>query len=363
MKNKTNIKALIEGSSLLEKSSEAGQYTKNLIEGLGFLEKKDLFYVRYPLSCLFRKSLLKLKQHNIKPKRTFLPGGLDLYHDASMSFAMNSTKPIKRISTLRGLTVLSSEGLTDEHLRSIKRAHLMALLPLQDAVIVSSERDRQILQQEFNEPHSKIRLIEQGIEPYFAPANSYEISLIKARYSIAGRYILFCGDLDEKNNIKRLLEAYSALKYESPPLLVLAGETGYLMESLSRSLSLLGIERTVKQLKQVKRKELPALLSGADFLVCPAVDAGFALPVLEALSCGCPVVASRDTAAEETALDCCVSVPANDPEKLADAIRALMSDEKLRTSLSQKGLLRAKEFSVTKMASKTLQLYREVLER
>ncbi|GEM_PF-5504169 len=365
MKNNTRIKAAIEGACLLEKSSEAGIYANNLIEGYGFLEKKDIFFVRYPMSSLFKKSLLKLRQHNIKPKRMFFPRDLDLYHNPCLSSAgqPGPLGSMKHIATVTGLTALSCEGLMDEHHRNIARSHLKASLALQDAVIVCSEKDKQSLHREFGQPYSKISVIEQGIESFFAPATSYEVSLIKARYSITGRYMMFCGDLDEKNNIKTLLEAYSALKYESPPLLVLAGEAGYLAESLWQTASALGIESSVKQLKNVKRKELPALFSGADFLVFPAIDAGFALPVLEALSCGCPVAASQDTAAEETALDCCVSVPAGDAEKLAKAIRTLMSDEKLRASLSQKGLLRAKEFSVAKMASKTLQLYREVLGR
>ena len=97
------MRIAVEGSCLFSKSDGPGVYTNNLIENLALIEKKDLFNVYYPNAPLFRKSPLKVKQHNIKPKRFYFGINfnkcLDVYHDTSMTFAYSasSVRPAKKL--------------------------------------------------------------------------------------------------------------------------------------------------------------------------------------------------------------------------------------------------------------------------
>lgn len=367
MKNENNIKIAIEGTSLFGKSDGAGIYTNNLIENLGLIERKNLFYIYYPNAPLFLKSSLTIKQHNIKPKRSYfglnIIRGLDVYHDTSMSFSSlsNERRPAKKlIATVHD--TFSSPGASglQQKISSDKLARLGAEF---DEVITPSETLKQELVDHFKMPSSKISVIAPGIESFFCPVTTYQKSLAKARYSISGRYIIYSGKIEKKKNIARIIEAYSALKYESPPLMVFTGETGWLKDSITDIAKSFGVEKNIRHIGFVPRKLLPSLLGGALFMVRPSIYDGFAHPVLEAMACGCPVIASSATAAAEMCAGAGLLVDPLDNDKISGAMRRLIADDTLRADLEKKGLQRAAEFSGAKMARQTLELYRKVCEK
>ena len=84
------------------------------------------------------------------------------------------------------------------------------------------------------------------------------------------------------------------------------------------------------------------------------------LPVLEAMSCGTPVVSSDVSSIPEICGDAGILVDPYDTDRIADAVKKVLSSIELQTALSQKGLERAKRFSLKNMAAKTLELYRKV---
>ena len=367
MKNDNNLKIGIEGSCLFSKSDGPGVYTNNLIESLALIEKKDLFYVYYPNAPIFRKSSLNVKQHNIKPKRFYFglnfTKGLDIYHDTSMAFFYSSAaaSPAKKnIATIHDTDSLVNEGWMDPLQQKISLKKLRTAISILDAVITPSETSKHGLIKHFNVSASKISVIRPGIESFFCPATTYQKSLVKARYAISEKYIIFSGKIEERKNLRSLLEAYSTLKYESPPLLVFAGDVGWLKDGILDMARSFGVEKNVRVLGFVPRSHLPALMGGALFMVRPSLYDGFALPVLEAMACGCPVITSSTSAAAEITGNASLLVDPYDIENIASAMRRLMTDEELRTNLEEKGLKHATEYSSAKMARETLQLYRKV---
>ena len=90
---------------------------------------------------------------------------------------------------------------------------------------------------------------------------------------------------------------------------------------------------------------LRALYGAATALVFPSVYEGFGLPPLEAMACGCPVVAAQAASLPEVCGDAALMVPPQDVPALADAMRTLLDDAALRASLRVRGLARAAAFS------------------
>jgi glycosyltransferase involved in cell wall biosynthesis len=104
----------------------------------------------------------------------------------------------------------------------------------------------------------------------------------------------------------------------------------------------------LRHLGAVPERLLPGLFAGAEAFALPSLYEGFGLPVLEAMACGTPVVASGLTALPETAGGAARLAP---PDELAGAARELLDDEAERERLRDAGLRRAKEFTWARTAA------------
>ena len=186
------------------------------------------------------------------------------------------------------------------------------------------------------------------------------IEAIKARYNIAGDYILFVGTLQPRKNLIRLIEAFSNLQSPISNIqLIIAGKKGWLYEETFRQVEELGLEWKVVFTDYAPEGDLPALLSGASLFVFPSLYEGFGLPVLEAMACGTPVVCSNVSSLPEVAGEAAILVDPLDVEELATAMERVLGDEELRAELTERGFEQARRFSWEKCARQTL----DVLER
>jgi glycosyltransferase involved in cell wall biosynthesis len=221
---------------------------------------------------------------------------------------------------------------------------------------------------------TKHDLIERyGIEPYkitvvypgydeatFQPVRDEEaIEAVKAKYDIAGDYILFVGTLQPRKNLIRLIEAYWKLEAGSWKL-VIAGKKGWLYQEIFRWVEELGLGKKVVFTGYVPEGGLPALISGARLFVFPSLYEGFGLPVLEAMACGTPVVCSNVSSLPEVAGDAAVLVDPLDVEGLAAAMERVLDDEDLRAELIERGFEQAKRFSWERCARETLDVLESI---
>jgi alpha-1,3-rhamnosyl/mannosyltransferase len=112
-------------------------------------------------------------------------------------------------------------------------------------------------------------------------------------------------------------------------------------------------------LQAIEATEIVTLLQCAAALIQPSLYEGFGLPVLEAMACGCPVVASEIAPFREITHGAALLVSPNDSTKLAAALREVISSPDLRASLRERGLAQAKKFSWDLCARETLEVYHE----
>jgi glycosyltransferase involved in cell wall biosynthesis len=185
------------------------------------------------------------------------------------------------------------------------------------------------------------------------------------------KYFLFCGALEPKKNVSRLLSAYAASGSDCP--LVIAGPLGWeYEEDLARIDSeqfvswkitggTLRQQRKVKRLSYLPHSQLVLLMRGARALLFPSIYEGFGLPVLEAMTLGTPVMASNAASLPEIAGDAAILVDALDIAAITKAIQTLDSDDDLRLDLQRRGLKQAKKFSPEKYQERIGALYRNVL--
>jgi len=95
--------------------------------------------------------------------------------------------------------------------------------------------------------------------------------------------------------------------------------------------------------------------------VYPSLFEGFGLPVLEAMACGTPVIASSRSALPELVADAGLLVDPENVEVLSQAMARIMSDPDLRQELGRRGVERSRQFSWAETARRTLKVYREAV--
>lgn len=224
-----------------------------------------------------------------------------------------------------------------------------------DAIIAVSECTRRDLLTLVDAPAEKITVIPEAPAPAFRPGPGPATDR---------PYFLFVGVLEPRKNIPGLLRAYARLWQtvgEACPDLVLAGRPGWLCAEVVAQLTDPGWRGRVRWLAAPDQPAIVQLMQGALALVLPSYYEGFGLPVLEAMACGTPVIASNRGALPEVAGDAALLVDPDQPEALAQAMRQLWEDPALRRDLGRRGLQRAAAFSWTATARATLAVYARVL--
>ncbi len=187
---------------------------------------------------------------------------------------------------------------------------------------------------------------------------------VRDRYGLPGEYILYLGGFDRRKNLKALLAAYALLLRSEPkvPPLVIAGQLpavdSELFPSPRRMARELGIERQVHFAGWVAEEDKRALYSGAQFFVFLSLYEGFGLMVLEAMSCGTPVIAVDSSSLPEIVGTAGLLVAPDNVAQAAEAMSRLLSDPVLRSDLSDRGLKRAAEFTWHRTAEQTAAVYR-----
>ncbi len=246
--------------------------------------------------------------------------------------------------------------------RLIVHAGLARVAQQADIVIVPSYAVQQDVQQYLRIDKSRVVVIPEGCEPRFRPLTDPEhLHRVRTKYGLPALYILCLGTLEPRKNITTLLHAFARLRsllHGEPALhLVVAGARGWREQAIFQTVKNLGIEQAVCFPGFIDDEDLPALYSGALLFVFPSLYEGFGLPVLEAMSCGIPVVASNTSAMPEVAGDAALLVDPYDIEGMATAIATVVHNTSLRDSLRRKGLIQAQRFSWETTARKTLDLY------
>jgi glycosyltransferase involved in cell wall biosynthesis len=166
----------------------------------------------------------------------------------------------------------------------------------------------------------------------------------------AGQYLLFPGNTWPHKNHRAAFRALQILRaaHGLDPLLVCTGAAKEAHGDLREAVRDLGLSERVRFLGYCPATDMPALYEGAAALLFPSLFEGFGMPILEAMWCDCPVVASRTTSLPEIAGDAALLVDPHAPEEMADALNRVLTSDELRRELVERGRRRAREFSWTR---------------
>jgi glycosyltransferase involved in cell wall biosynthesis len=220
-----------------------------------------------------------------------------------------------------------------------------------------SQHTAQDLQRFFPQiPTSAITTTLNGVGTDFSPPPAAQIQAVRERYQITQPYWLIVGErygylnVGERHYYKNAIHLFQAVarlpRHERYSIVCVGGqpelepELAAICRDFQLSVRLLSLDD----------RDLPSVYAGAISLVYPSLYEGFGLPVLEAIACGCPVIASNNSSIPEVAGDAAIYISGRDVAELTGALKQVQQPE-IRSRLITAGLDRAQQFSWTKMAA------------
>lgn len=376
----------IDIRSLIEKSpSGVTEYTTQLLNHLMRLDKENqylLFYNNWhnipsePLKSFncsnvqiksFRwpnkifNSLLFLFSY---PKIDKLIGGVDLFFIPNINF-LGLSKECQKVITVHDLSFkrypsfYSTKGRLWHKIVSPKRIFKRA-----DRLIAVSESTKNDLIELYHINQEKIKVVYSGISHnFFQKIEALHLEEIKKKYNITKPYIFTLSNLEPRKNIETLILAFDKLrqKFKIDYQLVIGGSQAWTPNRKIYSLAKnSAYSDDIKFLGYVEAADKPSLYQAAAVFVFPSFYEGFGFPPLEAMASGTPVAAAFSSSLPEITKEAALLFNPYNINELAEALYQLLTDDKLKRNLIEKGYVQSRNFSWEKTAKETLALFEDV---
>lgn len=313
--------------------------TFNYLKNLPFKNYPNVEMKIYKIpSKAFRSAFLLWQRLNWPPIENFV-GKVDIFH--SFNWYMPPQGSGKKLGTIFDLTSMMYPKWHDQRTVQLDRLRFERLAQQADLIITISENSKKDFQKFFNNTNVEV------VYPAASPIFTNEINMQNRGY------FLSVGTLEPRKNLEGLITAYLGSKTQRP--LVVVGLGGWKNQRLLDLLK--KHKRKIFVTGFVSDSDLASLYQQALCLVYPSFYEGFGLPILEAMSCGTPVICSGTSSLKEVGGDAVFYINPQNVSEIKSALIKIETNPTLRKELINKGLKQAKKFSWEKSATLLSKLY------
>ncbi len=240
---------------------------------------------------------------------------------------------IKRVTIIHDLTPIMFPGLHRWHSQILQKIFLRRILNKADVIISNSDNTTKDLCKVYPKNCSKVQRIYPGKSENYIYSNK---SGVLEKYKITKPYFLFVGTIEPRKNLTVLLEAFRLYKEknQNDHILVIAGGKGWKSESFFSALQAHPNKNQICVTGFIENDHLPTLYSQAISFIYPSLYEGFGLPIIEAMSCGTPVIASDNSSLKESGGNLTKYFNAKDPASLSKLMADAIIDGNERKKIS-----------------------------
>lgn len=338
---------------------KSGHFLQHRVRGTGF-------YIEN-----LKNSLLKYypeNQYNFYTRGKNLSEDVDIVHIPYFEpffLTLPFKKRFRTVVTVHDLTPLVFPDNFPSGIKGkIKWEIQKNLLRKVNAIITDSENSKKDIIKFTGISDKKIHVVYLAAGEEFKKIEhkKLEVESLRKKYNLPKKFVLYVGDVTWNKNLPRLLKAIKEINIP----LVMVGKAlidenfdrvNPWNQDLTKAQQLARENRNIRCLGFVPTEDLTMLYNNATVFVMPSLYEGFGLPLLEAMSCGCPVIASREGSITEIASEAAFYVDAYDIESIARGIKSLYMNINLQKNLSNKGLTQAKRFLWQKTVTEVMQIY------
>ena len=349
---------------LITRSSIKEDVNINLFQGFhineyGLSEHKHNFESYWGYKWKYKKPDTKYMSHIFAIPNKFLfdniykhAGNFDIYHP---TYYMKGLKQNRKTPTVITVYDMIHELYPDQFRDSettIKAKN--RAISIADTIIAISENTKKDLIKIYNIPESKIKVV--YLANSLQSSNPLTLDELKQNYKLKWPYILYVGDRRGYKNFKALFDSYVNNFSDHFDLVCFGGAK--IKNDEFKSIN----SRIKKGIIQLSGSDnlLASLYKNAFCFVYPSFYEGFGISPLEAMSMGCPVIASNASSIPEVVGDAAILFDPHSNNELIDAIESLYNKSK-RNELIKRGFEQEKKFSWGKMANETLDIYKSIL--
>lgn len=301
-----------------------------------------------------------------------IPSNSDLVHYPYFEpffITLPLKKKIKTIITIHDLTTLKFPDLFPVGIKGKLKLKIQSHIARSaDAIITDSGSSKKDIETILNIKSSKIFAIPLAAGDEFEKKDiaSQKKEKILSKYKIPEKFALYVGDATGNKNLRRMVDAIVEVGI---PIVIIGKVFEKKAEIHPWNKDLIFVQEKAKENKNihilgfVPSEDLVDLYNLASVFVFPSLYEGFGLPVLEAASCGVPIVTTKAGSIPEVIGDAAYFVKPLETESIASGVREVLENQTLQEGLSKEGLKQSRKFSWERTADLTVKVYEEVFKK
>ena len=373
-----------DAKRIYENKTGLGNYSRGIIEGLCQFAPQHQYHLFAPKkTTLFDEK--KYAQIVLHLPKTFIQKKIKAYwrskavvHDIQQNkidifHGLSAELPFG-IEKINVKTCVSIHDLIFEHYPNqynkmdvyISRYKTKYACKIADKIIAISEQTKKDLIELYHVEESKIEVCYQSCDERFLEKKSEEDLLqIKKKYDSPDTFFLYVGSIIERKGLQKICEAILLLE-EKTSLVVIGNEQSdyakkvklFIAENnLQTSIIFLNEQAKKNNIQEISTDDLVSIYQNAKALIYPSLYEGFGIPILEAMSCGLPVITSNISSMSEVGGDAALYINPLDTRDLANKMNQILNDKSLCEILKEKGLKRAQYFTKQHVAISMSKIY------
>ncbi|WP_207491988.1 glycosyltransferase family 4 protein [Aridibaculum aurantiacum] len=282
---------------------------------------------------------------DVKVPLALLKHKADVFVSPDGFCSLTTFKP--QVLVVHDLAFLHFPRFIPKHHLFFYKTHTGKFLRKAKVVATVSEFSKADIIKRYKTPAEKIINVGSAAKAVFKPVDWEQREEVKEKYAQGFEYFLFVGGIHPRKNLLNLLKAFSNFKkwQRTNMKLLVAGKKGWMYDDTLGKLKTYKYRDEVILLDYLPEEALAQVVASAYAVVYPSFFEGFGVPIVEAMQCEVPVLTSNSSSMPEVGGDAALYADADNPQAIADNMQRIFKDEKLRSSLIEKGKEQARKFT------------------